>query len=322
MKMNSFIAITLEILLLFSAAYADVPEKKDVPFELDKSTQDLKLQTGMYIVDDDYIIGVGDYFVIYLTGQMNVNLSVIVASNGKIFIPVIGELECRGKTIKEMREQVKVSFTKYYKDFEVVLHLVGRRQVRPFSKADAIFFVKGEVMLPGIYELRSGETLSKAIYAAGGFTSNADLRKVIVERSSGSQKEKVVIELHGLLINKQKQADIELKNGDVVTVPPLPRCINVSGEVNKPGAYEYVPEAPISYYIGQAGGFNEKAGSDGIEVVSVDGKKADTKDYIPQAGDTIAVPQKFFSFNTFRDYMQLGLDFLVLYSIYTIIFKK
>lgn len=279
---------------------------------------------NLFLVDENYVLGPGDSIAVYLEGSIQQMFTATVVPGGKIFIPVIGELEATGSTIKQLREQLKTALLKYYKNFEVVVQLIGRSPVQSLSKAEAIFGIKGEVEFPGIYELRKGEKISQAVFASGGFNIYSDLKKASIERITEDKMKKTIpVDLYEVLVQKNKELDIELKNGDNIVIPSFPRFVSVSGEVKKPGGYEHVNGAPVLYYIGIAGGFTEEASREGIIIKKINGAEQQVDySYIPEAGDIVIVGKIFFRFVTLKDYMQLAFDFLAIYGIYSLIFKK
>lgn len=304
---------------------AEVQSDTTNSYFLNSQTKDKKEETpepkfeGLYLLDETYQITSGDIIMVYLIGDISEAYSFSVLPDGKIFIPRIGEIKVADLNIKECKETIKNEISKYYKnmDIDIIVHIIKPSLKRTISKVADIITVDGEVNYPGIYNIAKGERISSVIYRAGGFKQRADLRRAYIERN----KNRKDIDLHTLLIMKDSSLDIETENGDILYIPAKSNVVNVSGNVYKPGAYEYFLNAPVSYYLGFAGGIT-KEGSDSITIIQFDGKEVNSEDYIPQSGDTIYVPQKFFSLTSWRDYMQIFFDFLAIYSIYTIIFKK
>jgi polysaccharide export outer membrane protein len=78
--------------------------------------------------------------------------------------------------------------------------------------------VIGEVNTPGEHEFsRSSKvTILRVIAAAGGFTTYANRRKVLVQRDVNGKKEQ--IEVNVRKVERNREVDIEMKDNDVVIV--------------------------------------------------------------------------------------------------------
>jgi hypothetical protein len=66
--------------------------------------------------------------------------------------------------------------------------------------------------------------------------------------------------------------DIELVDGDTLTIPSIPKTIKVMGEVGLPTSILYKSGAGVSYYIDNAGGLRETADAKRITVILANGR--------------------------------------------------
>jgi len=97
-------------------------------------------------------------------------------------------------------------------------------------------------------------------------------------------------------------ADIELRGGDVLTVPKRPGFVLVTGQTHNPSAIAFVPAKNARWYLDQAGGTTDLANAKEIFVVRANGlvvgrRKGEWfKDEVHSTrlnpGDVIVVPQK------------------------------
>jgi hypothetical protein len=97
-------------------------------------------------------------------------------------------------------------------------------------------------------------------------------------------------------------ADIEMRTGDVLTVPKRPGFVLVSGQVYNASALTYVPGKEASWYLRRAGGTNEVANRKEIFVIRANGSVIGRRSgewYGPNVlstrldpGDVVVVPQK------------------------------
>jgi protein involved in polysaccharide export with SLBB domain len=134
--------------------------------------------------------------------------------------------------------------------------------------------VQGEVLRPGTYPLFEGMTAAQLVRAAGGFKRDAllDTADLISYRVAGGSD--VAIERRDLkigeaVIKQDRDADVALKPGDVLTIHQLTgwndigASINVEGEVAHPGSYGFTQGERLSDVLKRAGGFRSTAYPEG-----------------------------------------------------------
>jgi protein involved in polysaccharide export with SLBB domain len=200
--------------------------------------------------------------------------------------------------------------------------------------------VQGEVYFPGVYSIERGKTtLSELIQRAGGFKPDASLaeaklirteyeetldpeferlkRMLVADMSeeeyeyfkirSRQQRGLVIVDFEKLFLLNDTGQDVILNRGDLIEVPTVRKTINVSGQVNNPGAILFNPGKKVEYYISQAGGYNWNARKGRVRVI-----KGSTGQWLKpgkakllEPGDTIFVPEK-----PERDYWGFFKDFM------------
>jgi len=128
--------------------------------------------------------------------------------------------------------------------------------------------VRGLVRRPAIYEASPDDDLRDLIRYAGGFQPEADIRRVQIdrilppsERSPGIDRGIVDVDLAALA--DEAGEPIPLRDGDVVQVfgVSLERRnrITITGNVRRPGIYEWRPGLTLSELIERAQGLREDA---------------------------------------------------------------
>ncbi len=95
-------------------------------------------------------------------------------------------------------------------------------------------------------------TVLTALYAAGGLTNRANLRRLEVRRND---KTVSTFDLYDYLLSGDKRDDIRLETGDVVFVPLHGPRIQVTGAVRRPAIFEMKPGETLSDLVAAAGGF-------------------------------------------------------------------
>lgn len=152
----------------------------------------------------------------------------------------------------------------------------------------------------GVYPFVQGETVSSMVSRAGGVTPWADTDNVFIRRpKSGASNDydTIPVDLTAILIEKDYDADVELRAGDVLIVPTIDHTVFVTGEVQRPGPITYAPYYTVRYYLGLAGGETTRAALGRSKVIHKDGTKESLEtETIVRPGDTIRVEEKTFKF--------------------------
>ena len=165
------------------------------------------------IVTEDYIIGPED--VLEITVWRNADLSkvVTVRPDGKVSLPLIGDVEAVGKSAGQLAELIATRLKEYMENPQVSIVV---QQVNSYA-----IYVMGEITKPGKFPLKSKTTLLQAITLAGGFTSNAARNKLVVFRfgEKGQKDIKIKASYDDIILKDNSAQNIELKPGDTIVVP-------------------------------------------------------------------------------------------------------
>ncbi|MGH7250349.1 MAG: polysaccharide biosynthesis/export family protein [Nitrospiraceae bacterium] len=165
------------------------------------------------IVTQDYIIGPED--VLEITVWRNQDLSKVVAvrPDGRISLPLIGDVTAVGKTPAQLTEEISAKLKEYKENPSVAILM---KEINSYA-----IFVLGEVAKPGRYPLKSKTTLLQGITVAGGFTPVAARNKLVVFRFSenGHGDEKIKASYDDIVLRDGSKQNFELKPGDTIVVP-------------------------------------------------------------------------------------------------------
>jgi len=99
----------------------------------------------------------------------------------------------------------------------------------------------------------------------------ADKRSLLERLRATEVKGRMVVRMLPLEKLRGSPFDLELEEGDQITIPPIPWSVNVLGRVYNPTSLIYEKDRPVSYYLGQTGGVREDADDDHIYLVRADG---------------------------------------------------
>jgi polysaccharide export outer membrane protein len=135
-----------------------------------------------------------------------------VDENGMLEFPMIGKVQCAGKTRQELANEIakKIIDGKYVNDAMVNIQF-----------ADLKIFVLGEVFRPGQFDItRDKITVLEALAMAGDMTIYGNRANVAVIRRNNDGKSYEVFELNFLEGDQMSSPAFYLQQGDVVYVQP------------------------------------------------------------------------------------------------------
>lgn len=138
-------------------------------------------------------------------------------------------------------------------------------------------------------EFKEGDRVLDAVNKAGGLTESADLKRITIIRNGKTLKE--------------VSLDTALRPGDIIYIPSLPQYVYVVGEVENPGPYDFEPGMSYMDFISMAGGFTERAKSNGIYIVRKGKKIRANEAGEVERGDIIVVPRVIVKF--WEDYVKI-----------------
>jgi protein involved in polysaccharide export with SLBB domain len=128
--------------------------------------------------------------------------------------------------------------------------------------------VEGQVRRPAIYELQAGEGLRDALQFAGGFSADAYVQRVQIDRVLPPQErtpgaDRAIMDVDVVSLSDPSGPNPPLRDGDEVTVfatlAERRNRITVSGSVFRPGLYEYRPGMTVWELIQRADGLSGEA---------------------------------------------------------------
>ena len=224
------------------------------------TTQFLPMLEGP--VPADYKLGPGDNLVLILTGDVELAYPLQVTREGFILIPQVGQVHTANLTLDQLRDVLYDRLSRVYS---------GVRRVNPTTRFDVTVtgvranqvYVVGEVTQPGAYQQSSLGTVLTALYAAGGVTEQANLRRIQVLRLGKTLSS---LDLYDYLLAGDTRGDIRLESGDVVFVPLHGTRARIEGAVVRPAIYEVEAGETLADLIRDAGGLRPDAASERITV--------------------------------------------------------
>jgi len=129
---------------------------------------------------DDYRLDAGDKLKLTVFGEPALTGEYVVGSNGRMALPLIGEVGAKGATTTEVETMIETKLRDgYLRDPRVSLEVMTHRP----------FYILGEVNKPGEYPYTADLTVVRAVATANGFTYRANKKQVFI-RHAGEAAEK------------------------------------------------------------------------------------------------------------------------------------
>ncbi len=252
----------------------------------------------------EYRIGPKDLLEISVFGLDDLNTTVRVSEEGKITLPLLGEVKVQGLTKTEVEKELARLLEKKYLQNPQVTVFIKEYQSKRVS-------VLGAVQNPGPYELLGRQTLLQIISEAGGMTEDAGETIIIIRQLADGSSKTLRIPAEELIVKGDAKLNIVLQPGDIINIP-VDKIVHVYvfGQVRNPGALavkrSHIPT--LLQAIAQAGGFGERASKGGVLIkrINKEGQeiqiKVNVKDIIKgkkkdiqlQENDVVFVPETIF----------------------------
>lgn len=164
---------------------------------------------------DNYVIGVDDALQISVWRNPELSVGVPVRPDGKISVPLIGDVEAGGLTAEQVATSIKQKLALYIRDPNVTVIVTGLRSHEYLSRVRVTGAVRQARSMP----YRDGMTVLDAILEAGGVSDFAAPNRTKLYRKASSALEVIPIKLENILTKGKLDTNIELKPGDIITVP-------------------------------------------------------------------------------------------------------
>ena len=162
--------------------------------------------------DSSYVIGADDVLAVNVWKEPDVSRSVPVRSDGKISLPLVGELTAGGQTPLQLEQEITKRLASYISEPEVTVIVQDSKSQR--------INILGMVARPGTYMLTGSATILDAIAMAGGFRDFAKQKQIYVLRTNADGTEKrLAFNYKDVIKGKNPEQNVRLLPRDTVVVP-------------------------------------------------------------------------------------------------------
>lgn len=181
----------------------------------DVTEENAKQANRFSTFEGDYRIGVDDRLQITVWRNPELSITVPVRPDGKISVPLIGDVQAGGNTPAQVAAVIKEKLAAYIREPNVAVILIDLRSHEFLSRVR----VTGAVRLPRSMPYRQGMTILDAVLEAGSINDFASASRTKLYRKYNNKTEVIDINLDDILTRGKLDTNLELRPGDVVTVP-------------------------------------------------------------------------------------------------------
>ena len=164
------------------------------------------------VASDEFVIGPGDVLAINVWKEAEISKVVPVRSDGRISLPLIGELQSGGLTPRQLEAEITTRLKDYVADpsVTVVVQEIHSKSIN----------VLGMVARPGSYPLTKTMTVVDAIANAGGFRDFAKQKSIYILRQNpdGTQA-RLPFNYKEVIKGVNPAQNVKLQPGDNIVVP-------------------------------------------------------------------------------------------------------
>ena len=196
---------------LWSQALADNARQPSVPAKASLPNQATD-SSAPKPHDNSFVIGNDDVLAINVWKEPEISRSVPVRSDGRISLPLVGEVTAAGETPLKLEQDLAARLKNYIDEPEVTV-IVQQINSQKFN-------ILGQVNHPGSFSLANAATVLDAIALAGGFRDFAKQKSIYVLRANADGTEtRIPFNYKQVLKGKNPEQNVKLQARDTVVVP-------------------------------------------------------------------------------------------------------
>lgn len=191
----------------------------------------LNSSENAYILEPGDLLSVEEWGVERLVPKNYINENIRIRPDGKVSIPLAGELVAGGKTIAALTDEIDRAMGSALHNETIDINVLEFHTTR--------VYVLGEITRPGMYDIGKDHTLLDAIGTAGGDTRDTAKKKVFIIRRNqpGSL---IKVNYNDILKKGDLSQNYVLSDGDIV-------YLTNSGRIDL--ARDILPAISSLYYL-------------------------------------------------------------------------
>jgi polysaccharide export outer membrane protein len=188
-----------------------IPDPPQKPPSTDSPKNDaehkLENSVGASVDSSTYKVGPADILMVKVWNEEKFTGPVVVHQDGKITLPLVGDLDAGGSTPHEIEATITKALSKELKKPIVTVTVQAVESKK--------YYLVGEVNHPGEFLLDRPTTILEAISKSGGLQDFANKKKIYVLRGD----KKIPFNYKEVINGKNMDQNIPLESGDHIVVP-------------------------------------------------------------------------------------------------------
>lgn len=213
-----FVCLGCSLVALAQEFHADstarVVDSGTAAFAVNSVTRDSVSSPLLYSKESgaSLLIGPEDVLVIDVWKEPEISRTIPVRPDGKISLPLVGELQASSLTPSQLQEEISQKLQKFISEPEVTV-MVQEVKSRHFN-------ILGQVVKPGAYQLTNSMTILDAIATAGGLRDFAKRKSIYILRPNQDGTEtRIPFNYKDAVKGLDPAQNIKLASLDTIIVP-------------------------------------------------------------------------------------------------------
>jgi protein involved in polysaccharide export with SLBB domain len=205
---------------------------------------------------DTYVLGDGDEIRITIFGASQTDIQQKIASDGSIQPSGVAKIFLKGLSLAQAREVIRQRLSSSYtfRSDQLAVTIVAARTI--------LVNVFGEANITGGFTISALNSALNALSVAGGPTEIGSVRSIQLIRGETRK----TIDLYAFMSDPASQFRFELQNNDILFVPVIKLLVSIEGAVNRPMAYEMLPNETLTDLIRYAGNLKMNVFPDFVQI--------------------------------------------------------
>jgi len=176
-------------------------------------TQNVEVSAATKAHDDSFVIGNDDVLAINVWKEPDVSRPAVpVRSDGKISLPLVGEVQAAGRTPLKLEQEIAAKLKNYIAEPEVTV-MVQQINSQKFN-------ILGMVNKPGSYPISNSATVLDAIALASGFRDFAKQKSIyILRQNADGTQTRLPFNYKEVVKGQNPAQNIKLQPRDTIVVP-------------------------------------------------------------------------------------------------------